>query len=89
MCFRCDGEAKEEAAYRRGFARGHEEGLQEGIEEGMKKAPRPPAVPSLDLTQLSRLIQLCHPDKHQNSRTSTEVTQMLLEKRRALRGSQG
>jgi hypothetical protein len=32
--------------------------------------------------KLKRLIQLCHPDKHGNSKVSTEVTQWLLDLRK-------
>ena len=40
-------------------------------------------LPSLRVppARLRQLLHLCHPDKHNNSRTATEVTQWLLELR--------
>jgi hypothetical protein len=35
---------------------------------------------------LEKLIMLCHPDKHDNSKMSNEVTQSLLKAREALCG---
>ena len=32
--------------------------------------------------RVKTLLLLCHPDKHQNSQTSTEITQWLLSKRK-------
>lgn len=32
--------------------------------------------------KLKRLIQLCHPDKHNGSKVATEITQWLLEQRK-------
>jgi len=37
---------------------------------------------SLDPSKVKRLLGLCHPDKHNNSKMSTEMTQWLLEQRR-------
>lgn len=84
LCFKCDGERKEEAAFKRGFDKGHEKGLSEGIQEGMKRAPRPAAAAPIELTQLRRLIQLCHPDKHQNSEIAKVATQYLLAMKEGL-----
>ena len=36
---------------------------------------------ALNPTMVKRLIGLCHPDKHNNSRAATEVTQWLLAQR--------
>ena len=33
----------------------------------------------LDEEMLNRVIRLCHPDKHNNSKAATEITQLLLE----------
>ncbi len=38
----------------------------------------------VDRPRLRQLLQLCHPDKHGNSKTSQEVTQWLLEARQKL-----
>ncbi len=38
-------------------------------------------TPSLPVDIVKRLLSLCHPDKHGNSKASTEVTQWLLEQR--------
>jgi hypothetical protein len=34
---------------------------------------------TLDSTNLRRLIQLCHPDRHKSSKLSIEMTQMLVK----------
>ena len=36
---------------------------------------------NLNNHQLKSLISLCHPDKHNNSKTATDITVMLLKKR--------
>jgi hypothetical protein len=36
---------------------------------------------SLDRHRLRQLLQLCHPDKHDGSKTATEITQWLLSQR--------
>lgn len=39
-------------------------------------------IPYIPDDMLNRLIRLCHPDRHQNSESSTLATQWLLEVRR-------
>ena len=51
-------------------------------------APSPPTEQitlTLSATRLRQLSQLCHPDKHNNSKMATEVTAWLNELRRAIR----
>ena len=47
-----------------------------------KHASPPSPQVSLDPKRVEQLIRLCHPDKHQNSRAATEMTQWLLGQRR-------
>ena len=47
-----------------------------------KQAPSPSPQMPLDPKRVEQLIRLCHPDKHQNSRAATEMTQWLLSQRR-------
>lgn len=45
-----------------------------------KTAPTPtaPAVPPIEPGMLRRLIQLCHPDRHDNSEAANTATRYLL-----------
>lgn len=47
----------------------------------LKEAQAAAQPAMLTKAQLMNMIQLCHPDKHQNSRLSTEVTQWLMMQR--------
>lgn len=48
----------------------------------LKHGVLPSEVPSpFDQTTINKLIRLCHPDKHNNSPVSTEMTQLLLSMR--------
>lgn len=47
-----------------------------------QQPPRQSAPMSFDGQLLRKLIMLCHPDKHNNSAMSTEVTQELLKMRK-------
>lgn len=38
--------------------------------------------PSLDAPRIRQLVQLCHPDKHNGSKTAMKITQWLLDVRR-------
>src|SRR5262245_49331215 len=44
-----------------------------------------PIGASLNLDQVNRLIKLAHPDRHAQSQTSVEMTQVLLKMREDLR----
>jgi hypothetical protein len=46
-----------------------------------KQLLRRPASGGLGQDRIRQMIGLCHPDRHQNSKTSTEVTQWLLSQR--------
>jgi hypothetical protein len=46
------------------------------------KQNRNPAPAALDQTTVRRMLQLCHPDKHDNSPASVEITQLLLKMRK-------
>jgi hypothetical protein len=53
---------------------------------GEQSAPPPPATQSMagatvPPDMLKRLIQLCHPDKHDGSKASTTATEWLLQQR--------
>lgn len=41
----------------------------------------------IELEMLNRLIRLCHPDKHDNSKASNEVTAWLLDQRKTAKES--
>lgn len=43
-----------------------------------KRPPPPPSGSGLDKEMVRRLLQLCHPDKHNGSVASTKATQWLL-----------
>jgi len=47
-------------------------------ETAIRKPPARETAPSLELPFIRKLLLLCHPDKHQNSEISTEVTQWIL-----------
>lgn len=47
----------------------------------LERRPRADA-PTLKPDQIKRLIMLCHPDKHGNSKVSNEITQWMLGLRR-------
>ncbi len=40
------------------------------------------AAPTLDAARIKQLLMLCHPDKHDNSSLSTEITKWLLSQRK-------
>ena len=42
-------------------------------------------TPALDAAMIKRLLQLCHPDKHDGSQAAIVATQWLLEQREATR----
>ena len=44
---------------------------------------RRPAEAALDQARVRQLLQLCHPDKHGNSKLACEVTQWLLRQKRS------
>jgi hypothetical protein len=70
LCWRCKTADEMRAAHEMGFA----SGLAAGIKKGGQA--------QLDATRLRQLLQLCHPDKHNGSRTAVEVTQWLLSQRK-------
>lgn len=41
-----------------------------------------PQVRQFSAEEINQLIRLCHPDKHNNSKSSTEITQKLLQMRK-------
>jgi len=47
-----------------------------------KSAMKALAGSTLSPDRIEQLIRLCHPDRHQNSRAATEITQWLLSLRR-------
>jgi len=50
--------------------------------EAQRVSPQPVSnAPAFDLPLLRKLILLCHPDKHQNNATATEVTAWLLNQK--------
>lgn len=51
---------------------------RKGGENFLRKATLRPAVP-LNESEIVKLIQLCHPDKHDGKPMATEMTQKLLE----------
>jgi hypothetical protein len=57
----------------------HSEKKHNGSSRSRKSSP--PATSGIEPELLKRLISLCHPDKHSNSKLSTEVTQELLKMR--------
>lgn len=76
-CWKCKQAALEQQAFRQGYEAAEEElstAYDRGFAAGVE-ASRPPKE------LLKRLIQLCHPDKHDGSKTATEVTQFLLSLR--------
>lgn len=60
--------------------KGGEEFLVHG-EIPRKSQPNKPQK-QLDDAMIQRLLRLCHPDKHNNSETSNEVTKWLLSQRK-------
>ena len=56
--------------------------LKADVRAAKKDSRAPPPGPSaVPPERLIQLIKLCHPDRHQNSETATEVTKWLLELR--------
>lgn len=51
---------------------------KKGGEPFLRKATLTPAIP-LNEGEIVKLIQLCHPDKHDGKPMATEMTQKLLE----------
>lgn len=45
-----------------------------------------PRVAAIEPDMLRRLIQLCHPDRHDNSEASVKATRYLLQQREAQHG---
>ena len=43
--------------------------------------PKKEEIKQLDTDTIKKLLYLCHPDKHNNSLTSNEMTKFLLKKR--------
>lgn len=43
-------------------------------------------LPDFDLSMVRRMLQLCHPDKHDNSDVSVKVTQWLNDRLREMKG---
>lgn len=98
LCWRCYSDNRIRDArvegyrdgYRAGSAEARETGRAEGIREGYErglKDGREQGIAlgrTLDSTKIRTLIQLCHPDKHGNSRASNQMTSWLLEQRRAI-----
>lgn len=87
LCWSCwrakkDREQRQEA---------YNEGYCAGLAAGRKqRPPEPPPHNDLDdelLEHLPRLIQLCHPDRHDGSAAATAVTQWLLELRTRTRAT--
>ena len=68
LCKTCWSEQRVETLKREAFEHGYRQGL---------------AVQPLNGDRVRQLLQLCHPDKHNGSRTSLEVTQWLLSLPRA------
>lgn len=77
--------------YEEGFSEGRLEGFREGaslayregVRDGMKAVKKTPkATKGLTQEQIKTLITLCHPDKHNNSQTATQITQWLLTQRK-------
>lgn len=74
FCFACTQRHESKAAF--------DEGYRSGLEAGRNEAGQ---QLTLDSTRLRQLIQLCHPDRHDGSRTATEATQWLLAQRSGVR----
>jgi len=69
FCYRKEMRAKDEL-----------KALRAELELLRRWRPRPE---SLDPARIRQLLQLCHPDKHGNSRLACEVTQWLLRQKRS------
>ena len=52
-----------------------------GRTSGYQAATPPPVFQAIPDEMMRRLLHLCHPDKHGNSKAATEATQWLLEQR--------
>lgn len=64
ICWSCRQKSERENAYNLGYQTGYLKGQHD--------------VPTfLTLPRWRQLVQLCHPDKHQESKTATEVSQWL------------
>lgn len=64
---------------RKSYEQGHREGYEEGYQAARAKLHSLADNDDLDKSMVRRLLQLCHPDKHENSNASTKATQWLLE----------
>lgn len=89
LCWSCwrkqkDAEIETEA-YSRGFTAGLEAARVR--ERAAQRQNHAGAMPDGLADYLPRLIQLCHPDRHDGSSAATAVTQWLLELRRRIRAS--
>lgn len=83
----------EKKAYRKGYEEGREDqhrlsfsegatkGYNKGYSAGLKRG-RAESTLNLSKEQVKVLISLCHPDKHNNSQTATQMTQWLLTQRK-------
>lgn len=78
LCWQCHVRELQAAAYTEGFA--------QGFEKGKAEAPQL-AREALDLKRVRQLLQLSHPDRHDNSRAATEATRWLLRQRDLLESS--
>lgn len=47
-----------------------------------EKFRKPQPTSQFSQEQIDKLIRLCHPDKHYNSKNATEITQLLLSMRK-------
>ena len=57
------------------------DGLVEVVQQLRAEIERLRATPTLDPQTMRKLLQLCHPDKHNGSAIANEVTTMLLSMR--------
>ncbi|MBP6815871.1 MAG: hypothetical protein KAY46_03900 [Burkholderiaceae bacterium] len=75
---RAEGLAERMAAHQRGF--------EAGRAHGRAEAPRSaPVVGAIDKTRMRQLLQLAHPDKHEQSALANEITAWLLSLREAVK----
>lgn len=63
-CYSCKSKEEREQAYDLGY--------QTGYLKGQTESPL-----NINMARWRQLRQLCHPDKHHNSQTSTDVSQWL------------
>lgn len=68
-CWKC----KQDEVRELGYSLGYQAGYLKGVEEGKAESPL-----RLTVERWRQLVQLCHPQKHGDSPTSTDVTRWLL-----------